>query len=334
MSRIIKQVAVYENDHIPSAILEILPQPLKRIIANAWSNYPNVEEIRLRKKKPLILRFANGESTLDAEGAMCRELTKAFYVTPEIIDNTMRIISKNSIYALETELKNGFITIPGGHRVGFSGEAVINKGEIKTQKNIASLNIRIARAVIGCSKTVLPYLVDSRLDRVFHTMLVSPPRCGKTTLLRDLIRSISYGANVLNLSPKHIGLVDERSEIAACYLGVPQFDVGPRTDVLDRSPKSQGMLLFIRSMGPDIIATDELGDLDDVKAVEQVVNSGVKLLTTVHGDSFSDLSAKKNLRQLIEMNVFERYVILNKFGTGRWIDNILDGLGKSIYKRE
>ncbi len=314
----------------PKEILNILPSPIKEIVLNAWSTCHGIEEIRLRKNKPLIIRFAKGEAFFDKNGSSSRDINGAFVVTPHLIESILRIISKNSLYALETELRNGFITVLGGHRIGFAGEIVLDNKSVKTQKNIASLNVRVARAVKDCAQKVLPYIIDPYNDRVLHTMIVSPPRCGKTTLLRDIIRNLSYGITKPPLTPKHIGLVDERSEIAGCYLGVPQLDVGPRTDVLDRSPKHQGMIMLVRSMGPEIIATDELGGEMDIEAVQQVVNAGVKLLTTVHGDDFEQLYTRPYLRQLIDMNIFERFVFLNKYGTGAWIKCILNGKGKSI----
>lgn len=316
--KIVKNVEKMANQiEPPKEILDILPNTLRTLFIKSWLSNKDIEEIRLRKNQPLIFRMSNSELMFED-----------FVVSRELIESVLRIISKNSLYALENELRSGFITINGGHRVGFVGEAVVDGGQIKTQKNIASINIRIARAVKGCASSVLPYIIDKKNKSIFHTLIVSPPRCGKTTLLRDLIRFISYGGKYIN--PMQVGLVDERSEIAGCFFGTPQLDVGPRTDVLDRCPKDQGMIILVRSMGPDVIATDELGGTRDVEAVRQVVNAGIKFLATVHGDDFVQLCKRPYLKELIDMHVFQRYIFLNKFGTGSWIKEILDVNGKKI----
>jgi len=316
-----QEVQIASNNKPPQDILNILPEPLKEIFIKTWERETGIEEIRIRKKRPLIFRLARGEV-----------LFHDMIVSNELFDNVLRIISKNSIYALESEFRNGFITIKGGHRVGFAGEAVVEKDIIKTQKNLASLNIRIARAVVGCSVEIIPHIIDISKKSLMHLLIVSPPGCGKTTLLRDLIRSISLGIPKYNLAPMQVGLVDERSEIAGCYQGIPQLDVGPRTDILDRCPKDQGMIMLIRSMGPEVIATDELGGPKDVEAVRQVVNAGIKFLATVHGDSYEQLTKRPYLKELLAMGIFQRYIFLNKFGPGKWVKDILNHQGESVFK--
>ena len=318
-----QEIEAISDKKLPQDILDILPNTLKEIFIKTWDKEIGIEEIRLRKKRPLIFRLAKGEI-----------LFHDLIVSDELFDNVLRIISKNSIYALENEFRNGFITIKGGHRVGFAGEAVVEKDMIKTQKNLASLNIRIARAVIGCGTEILPYIIDTANRSLRYTLIVSPPRCGKTTLLRDLIRSVSSGVAKYNLPPMQVGLVDERSEIAGCYQGIPQLDVGPRTDVLDRCPKDQGMIMLIRSMGPEVIATDELGGPKDVEAVRQIVNAGIKFLATVHGDNYEQLTKRPYLKDLLAMGIFQRYIFLNKFGVGTWIKNILNEQGESMLAKK
>ena len=314
-----QEIEIVSNKKPPQDILDILPTPLKEIFIETWDEEKGIEEIRLRKKRPLIFRLAKREIFFHD-----------LIVSNELFDSVLRIISKNSIYALENEFRNGFITIRGGHRVGFAGEAVIERDMIKTQKNLASLNIRIARAVIGCGAEILPYIIDTLNKSLKYTLIVSPPRCGKTTLLRDLVRSVSSGVGKYNLPPMQVGLVDERSEIAGCYQGIPQLDVGQRTDVLDRCPKDQGMIMLVRSMGPEVIATDELGGSKDVEAVRQIANAGIKFIATVHGDSYEQLTKRPYLKELLAMGIFQRYIFLNKFGAGTWVKDILNGQGKSV----
>ena len=173
---------------------------------------------------------------------------------------------------------------------------------------------------------VLPWLYGE--DGIFHTLIISPPRCGKTTLLRDLVRQISNG------NREHrgctVGVVDERSEICGCFMGIPGNDVGIRTDVMDACPKAEGMMMLIRSMAPEVIAVDEIGRYEDIPAIETVLCSGCRLIATVHGSGLADLKSRPLFQRLLAEQVFERYVILGQdFQKGR-VRGILDGRGKRL----
>ena len=184
------------------------------------------------------------------------------------IEETMEYVANYSMYAYEEELRQGFLTIGGGHRVGVVGKAVSEDGHIRSMKYISCINVRIAHEVRGCADAVMPY-VAGRGD-VRHTLIISPPGCGKTTLLRDMIRQISNGGK--HCRGRTVGVVDERSELGGAYRGIPQNDLGMRTDLLDCCPKAEGMMLLIRSMTPQVIAVDEIGGEEDIRAVETAVN--------------------------------------------------------------
>lgn len=171
---------------------------------------------------------------------------------------------------------------------------------------------------------VLPYIRNG--EQVYHTLIIAPPRCGKTTLLRDMIRQISNGTD--RIQGKTVGVVDERSELAGCYQGIPQNDLGMRTDVLDACPKAKGMQMLLRSMSPDVVAVDELGKKEDFKAVESVVHCGCKLFATAHGNSLEDILRQPFFQKLRELEVFERYIVLGKKGHAGSIEAIYDGKGK------
>lgn len=296
-------------------IFPLLPIHIASLLQNISEEYLfYLEEIRLRPKQPLMLIANNQDFMITQNGVITSEFNEAYVVTKEDVDKTFQFISQNSVYSIEEELKNGYITVPGGHRVGISGQVLLENQEIKTIKYISGLNIRIARQVIGAANQVLPYIVDET-GLPLNTLIISPPKAGKTTMLRDIIRQLSFGVKRLRIKGFNIGLVDERSEIACCYEGIPQNDVGPRTDVLDRCPKAKGMILLLRSMSPDIIATDEIGKKEDVIAIEEVINAGVAIMATVHGLDLNDVKKRPTIRKMINRGYFNRYIILG-FSSG------------------
>ncbi|MCG0274973.1 MAG: stage III sporulation protein AA [Thermosediminibacteraceae bacterium] len=306
-------------------ISPILPSTIRKVFFKLpVDKLEKVEEIRLRRRKPLMIVEGRSDYMITQDGAITDNPNSAYIVTDEDAAKTFQLISQSSVYALEDEIKNGFITLKGGHRVGIVGKVVLEDGKIKTIKHISGFNIRIAREVLGAADEALPFVIDER-GEFLNTMIISPPKAGKTTLLRDLIRQLSSGNSPLCSRGFKIGVVDERSEIACCYEGVPQNDVGIRTDVLDSCPKARGIMILLRSMSPDIIATDEIGRPEDVEAVEEALNAGVKLLTTAHGKDLEDAAKRPTIRKLIENNCFERFLILGfSKGVGT-LEKVVDG---------
>lgn len=198
---------------------------------------------------------------------------------------------------------------------------------IKNVKHISFINVRLSHQMKGCADKVLPFVTRDR--EICHTLIISPPKCGKTTLLRDLIRQISNGTKEFPGST--VGVVDERSELGGAYMGVPQNDLGIRTDLLDCCPKAEGMMMLVRSMSPAVIAVDEIGDYKDIYAIESVVNCGCKLLTTIHGASIEDIQKKPLMQKLMQERVFERYIVLhNQVHVGQ-IKAIFDERGTELY---
>jgi stage III sporulation protein AA len=326
------QITSAEQLKFKELITKFLPLSIRQILDNlSLESIQSLEEIRLRKGKPLFLRFHERESMVNSVGQSVSCLSQAYHVTEDDIERTLHLISQSSLYALEEEIRNGYITIPGGHRIGFVGQAVLDGLKVKTIKYISSLNIRLARQVVGCATKIIPFLYNNTEQRPYNILIVSPPKCGKTTLLRDVIRLFSSGFYCSTKREKikfNVGLVDERSEIAGCYLGIPQNDIGPRTDVLDGCPKAEGMIMLVRSMAPQIVATDEIGRPEDVGAIEEMLNCGISLITTAHGATLADLENRPILKQLINSNIFDRYVFLGRtLGPGT-VETILDGKTK------
>lgn len=254
----------------------------------------NLEEIRIRNGHNIILYASGKEYELENKNG-----TK---IDNYIINNIFNSFLNYSAYAYQEELTNGYITIEGGHRVGVCGRTVMESGKVKTIKDISSINIRRSREIIGVSDPCMGYLLKGR-HQILNTIIVSPPKCGKTTLLRDMIRNIS-GMGF------QVGVCDERSEISGMYNGRPSYDLGIRTDVLDGCPKEKGMIMLIRSMSPDLIATDEIGKQEDCHAIEAAVCAGISLLTTIHGNSYEDVISS-GVGELVKKGVFERLIFLS-----------------------
>lgn len=313
---------VYKTEEISC----ILSASLRKVLHNAvWQDFNKLQEIRLRAGEPLLVVYDGREYFLEAGGALSKNRQKAFIVTREDIRESMEYVSNFSMYAFEEELRQGYITVRGGHRVGVAGRMIWDRDVTRSLRHISFMNIRIAHEIQGCGDGVLPYLLQN--GELHHTLIISPPRCGKTTLLRDLIRQLSNGDN--GRYGMTVGVVDERSELGACYLGIPQNDLGCRTDILDGCPKAEGMMMLVRSMAPQVIAVDEIGSQADVEAIKYVMNSGIRLLATVHGNTIDDIKSKPVLGRMVREKQFGRYVLLAAKETGR-IDSIFDERGSLL----
>ena len=302
-------------------IQNLFASNVRQLLVDADLDYDKLYEIRLRVGRPLFLTYDGGECFLRQKD------TEPYLVTREDLKETLEYVSGYSLYAYEDEIRQGFLSVQGGHRVGVTGKVILDGNRIRGMKYISCINVRLAHEIQGCAEEVLPY-IQTR-EQIMHTLIVSPPRCGKTTLLRDIIRQVSNG------SPEHagltIGVIDERLEIGACYQGIPQNELGIRTDILDCCPKAQGMMMLIRTMSPQVIAVDEIGSREDLEAIEYVMNCGCKLVATVHGNSMEDIRQKPVLRKMVLEKWFERYVILNNRGKVGNIGEIYDSRGCRLY---
>lgn len=258
----------------------------------------SVEEIRIRNNRPIFLKIGQDE------------IRTGYTIHTEEILEILQKICDNSIYTYQNQICNGYITIRGGHRIGITGNVVIKDGQVTNISHIYSLNFRIARQVLDCSNYVLPYVINK--NSIFNTMLVSPPGRGKTTILRDLVRKLSNGITEYHFKGINVAVADERGEIAAMYKGVPQNDIGERTDVLDNIPKALGMKMLVRSMNPKVIVADEIGTKEDVEAIKYAICSGVKGIFTAHGDSIDDIIQNPILSELYRENLFERIIFIKE----------------------
>ena len=308
-------------------ITKLFPTHIRKALGQALFDRNKIYEIRLRVNAPLIVIYQGKEYFLTLEGALTREEAKAYYVKTEDLKEMLEYISGYSLYAFEEEIRQGFLTVVGGHRVGIAGKTILDGNKIKSLKYISYINLRLSHQIKGCASPILPYIIKDR--QICHTLIISPPRCGKTTLFRDLIRQVSNGN--CYMPGVSVGVVDERSEIAGSYQGIPQNDLGIRTDVLDCCPKAEGMMMLIRSMSPEVVAVDELGNYEDIHAIESVVHCGCKLFATVHGSSIEDIKRKPLLQRLMQEKIFERYIVLYKKDCAGQIKAIYDERGTGIY---
>jgi stage III sporulation protein AA len=294
------------------------------VLATDQQLLAGLQEIRIRQGQPVLGYGAQGELWLCSQGFVAS--ARSPIVADQLaVRHLLATISQSSLYALEEELRSGYVTIPGGHRVGLCGRAVLENGRVKSLKYITGFNLRLAKQVVGCAQPLLPRLLKT--DGIPHSVLVvSPPQAGKTTLLRDLARSLSKGLFGLARGMKVV-VVDERSELAACYQGVPTLDLGPRCDVLDACPKAEGMLMALRALSPEVLITDEIGRPEDAAAVMEALHSGVTVISSAHANNLAELELRPVFRQLLGSQSFGRYVLLStRLGPGT-IEAVLDREG-------
>ena len=280
-------------------LIKILPRSLHPCLSENFE--VGLEEIRIRAGQETELIYGNGLSI---------RLKK---VSEDEIMEMLNYLSDYSPYMLEEQLKQGFFTIAGGHRIGITGRAnrtltVSHEDVVKNIADIGAFNVRVAHEIKGCADELYSHLWDE--GRFTNTFLLAEPGMGKTTFLRDLIRGISTGDGI------HKGMkvcvVDERSEIAACYQGIPQNDLGPSVDVLDNCPKVKGMQMLLRTMSPQVIAVDELGGKEEFEAVMEILYSGCFLVGTIHAGNVDELKSKPFMREMIESGDIKRFAEIKR----------------------
>lgn len=302
--------------------LELLFPKHLRTSMKCLKEIEDLEEIRVRIGQPLFLCTAKTELVLAKADWRIKNVSKdtildrkkVYYITEADILEMQNYISNYSLYAWQEELRNGFLTVEGGHRIGLCGSTKNINGRIAGISYLSGLNVRVAHEKMGCAEQVMKYIRYGEAD-IYNTLIVSAPGIGKTTLLRDCVRLLSYGEG--QYWGKRVGVVDERSEIAACYHGIPQNDMGPRTDVLDGCNKPEGMMMLLRTMSPEVIGVDELGTKEDFEAVEQVAYCGCRLIGTVHAGNKKELQEKSRFYGWGKRGIFERFIIIEKGEEGK-----------------
>lgn len=281
---------------------EFLPHRLKRLaLALPEHQKERTEEFRLRTLRPLTVLTLEGELNV-------APADRASLVTAEDLEQMLGAVTEYSRYAVSETLRQGFLPLRGGFRLGVCGSAVVRNGEVSSLKELSSLALRIVCEQIGLAADLAPQLFspDGRFE---STLLLSPPGGGKTTLLRDLIRVLSLGDS--EHRALRVGVVDERCEIAVCCGGRAQMELGSHTDVLSLCPKAAGIPMLLRAMNPQVIAVDEITESEDLRAVCLAANCGVSLLASLHASSVEELSRKKLWQELLQTQVFRRCIVLH-----------------------
>ncbi|GAB3052144.1 stage III sporulation protein AA [Virgibacillus ainsalahensis] len=300
-------------------ILRLFPAEMRQAIeleiADRWEL---LQEIRFRLSRPVELIFDKQTQWLEKIRPAKKD---AIYMINQL--------SEFSLYRMEDELQKGYITIEGGHRVGLAGKVNTLNGSVKAIQYITFLNIRIAKEKIGAGLAFIPYLHQTR--KYVNTLFVGPPQTGKTTIIRDVTRLIATGWR--NIGAQKVAVIDERSEIGGSLNGMPQHDLGLRTDVMDACPKAEGMMMMIRSMSPDVLIVDEIGSKDDVEALMEAVNAGVIVICTIHGRTIEELKKRPSLQPLFQHKVFERIILLEKQRSPGQIKQVYNQNGDKIFQK-
>lgn len=274
-----------------------------------YLNMNAIREIRIRVGKPIIISLHQKEVSLDEEGNLLYVPIKGKRFTYQELYELMEYWCMDSRYAFQEEIRRGYLTIPGGHRIGICGEAVDDiNGNVRTIKYISGVNIRIAHEKKKAAENIMPYLYEKQ--NIKNSLIISPPGAGKTTLLRDIVRRISDGNE--EHQGKNVGIVDERGEIAACFQGIPQLDIGMRSDVLTNCRKQCGMSMVLRSMAPEVIAVDELGNKEELELIQGMYGSGCAVIATIHGSTLEEVCNKKMFKDIWEEKIFENILILER----------------------
>lgn len=288
------------------SILEYFSVNIKLILQKELQDYStSLSEIRIRANLPIILKIGQDEKIIN------------YKPTNEEIEIILQNICNNSIYAYQTQISEGFITIPGGHRVGISGNATIKEGKVTNINCVYSLNFRISKQIKGCSNEIIKNIIKNNSIISQNTLIVSCPGAGKTTVLRDLARNISNGMLEINVKGVDVSIIDERSEIAAMYKGSPQNDVGIRTDIINNTPKPIGIKMAVRSLAPKVIIADEIGNKKDAEAINYAVCSGVTGIFSAHGNCMEDLKKNPEINELLKLNIFKNIVFLDENHKGK-----------------
>ncbi len=288
-------------------LISLFPRKYAPYFREIENRFMDVQEIRFRVGQPTTIRMKNEEYFLTTEGRLTQNEHHLLRISAEELMENLDFLCQHSLYAFDEEIKRGYLTVKGGHRVGIVGQTVVDEHGIFRIRNFSSLNYRISHQIIGAANHLLHYFYEK--DKVKNVLIVSPPGCGKTTILRDAVRLISDGNR--HAGGKNVCVVDERSEIGGSYLGIPQNDIGKRTDILDGCPKAEGMMMVLRAMAPELIAVDEIGSEQDIAAIREIASCGCSLIATAHAECTQGLNLRPTIQTCLDESLFETIIVLS-----------------------
>lgn len=287
-----------------------LEKPLTRLTPEQKKS---LQELRIRTGQPVCMTLRGENYFLTPHGA--RHSPENAITTSQFdLEQLFKRFCQNSVYSFQNDIANGFVTIRNGHRVGLAGTCIIGqKGEITGIRNISSLCIRFAREVPGCADPLMPLICEGK--QIHGTFLVSLPKCGKTTMLRDIAKQLSQRGF-------RTCVIDERSEIAAQQHGAAQLDLGPCCDVLDGFSKGTGMMFAIRNLSPQVILCDEIGSSEDIAGILHAMNAGIPVIATAHAGSIKELFRRPWFPDLLQSGAIQQVVFLEERETPGCIQKI------------
>ena len=298
---------MYDTENVRkfNQAIETLPDCIKAILNKIDENYKKyIHEVRFRTNKPMCLTINGKNLCVDINGVICRQSENAFIVDFALMKDIGLSLCKNSIYSYQDDINNGYLTLSGGHRVGVCGSAVFIKSEISVT-NIHSVNLRIARQFRGCGKDIMKTFEENGLQSI---IIASPPLGGKTTIIRDIARQLS---DINGNFAKRVAIIDERCEIAGVSQGVSGNDVGTMSDVLSGYKKSEGIMLAIKTLSPQVIICDEISGADELKAIEYAFHCGVPIIATIHASDIEDLLGRDGFMNMLKQAKISRIIFLH-----------------------
>ena len=290
-----------------SKIYEYFDSPFREWLRNLGTQ--SICEIRLKAGSPIVI-LRDGMSFLGKNG-LSQTFERDEIFTDTALKSTINRLCQSSFYAVAEQIKCGFLTIPGGHRVGFCGRGVLQNGKVHSLTDISYIVIRVSHEVKGAADKVIGKITAGGLS---NTIIVSPPGCGKTTLLRDVSRILAGDKYKMR-----VGIADERGEIAAYSMGKAQNDIGIFSCAYSEIPKGEAILMLIRALSPDVIVTDEIGGDEDLKALESAALSGVKIICSAHGKDKNDICRNDKIIKMIKKVGDFKMIVLKGRGEVREI---------------